>query len=244
MKAILTGHTRGLGAAIAEELLLRQVTVLGVARQRNAELDKRFPSMLQQAEVDLADSAALLRWFDGGTLQRFVAGSENLLLINNAGIVQPVGPIRTQDPLAIAQAISLNVAAPLMLAGAVAAAGGDASALRILHVSSGAARNAYPGWSIYCATKAALDQHARAVALDNVAHLRICSLAPGVIDTDMQTAIRATPLEQFPLRERFEGLKRDGQLASPGDCARRLVEYLLSEKFGQVPVADLRETGN
>jgi len=243
MKAILTGHTRGLGAAIAEELLLRQIAVLGIARKRNGVLEKRFPSLLQQAEVDLADSAAMLRWLDSGALQGFVAGGEDLLLVNNAGVVQPVGPIRTQDPLAIAQAISLNVAAPLMLAGAVAAACGDARELRILHVSSGAARSAYPGWSIYCATKAALDQHARAVALDNAANLRICSLAPGVIDTDMQTAIRATPLEQFPLRERFEGLKRDGQLASPEDCARRLVEYLLSGQFGHAPVADLRAGG-
>jgi benzil reductase ((S)-benzoin forming) len=243
MKAILTGHTRGLGAAIAEELLLRNIMVLGVSRKRNDALEKRFPALLRQAEVDLSDSAALLRWLESGTLQGFVAAGEDLLLINNAGVVQPVGPIRTQEPLAIAQAVSLNVAAPLMLAGAVAAAGGDASEVRILHVSSGAARNAYPGWSIYCATKAALDQHARAAALDNAANLRICSLAPGVIDTDMQTAIRATPLEQFPLRERFDGLKRDGQLASPGDCARRLVEYLLSEQFGQLPVADLRETG-
>jgi NAD(P)-dependent dehydrogenase (short-subunit alcohol dehydrogenase family) len=243
MKAILTGHTRGLGAAIAEELLLRQIAVLGVARKRNAALEKRFPNLLLQAEVDLADSAALLRWLESGALQGFVAGGEDLLLVNNAGVVQPVGPLRTQEPLAIAQAIGLNVTAPLILAGAVAVAGGDTSEVRILHVSSGAARNAYPGWSVYCATKAALDQHARAVALDNASNLRICSLAPGVIDTDMQAAIRATPLERFLLRERFEGLKRDGQLASPEDCARRLVEYLLSGQFGQMPVADLREVG-
>lgn len=243
MKAILTGHTRGLGAAIAAELLIRHVAVLGMARHRNAELEKRFPTELEQVELDLADAGALARWLADGALQRFVADGKKVLLINNAGIVQPVGPLDTQDAGTIAQAIGLNVTAPLMLAAAVAASCRDASDVRILHVSSGAARNAYPGWSIYCATKAALDHHARAVALDGTPYLRICSLAPGVIDTDMQAAIRATPIEHFPLRERFEGLKRTGQLVSPADCARRLVDYLLSERFGQMPVADLREVG-
>ncbi len=241
MKAILTGHTRGLGAAIAQELLARDIEVLGVSRNNNSELAKKYPSTLAQATIDLADSAAVARWLAGDDLQRFVAGCETVLLINNAGIVQPVGPIESQDTATIAQAVALNVAAPLMLSSAVAAISRDATDLRILHISSGAARNAYSGWSVYCATKAALDHHARAVAQDQSAGVRICSLAPGVIDTDMQAEIRATPLEQFPLRERFEGLKREGQLSNPVDCAGKLIDYLLSKQFGQLPVADLRE---
>ncbi|HEX2530417.1 MAG TPA: SDR family oxidoreductase [Burkholderiaceae bacterium] len=241
MKAILTGHTRGLGAAIAEELLSRKIAVLGVARNRNLELEKRFPALLEQTKVDLSDSTALARWLAGDALRRFVAGCKNVLLVNNAGIVQPVGPLQTQDAATIAQAVGLNVAAPLMLSSAVTAAGRDADDIRILHISSGAARSAYPGWSVYCATKAALDQHARAVALDRTPHVRICSLAPGVIDTDMQAEIRATPPERFPSRARFVELKRDGRLASPGECAAKLVDYLLGKQFGQVPVADLRE---
>ena len=58
MKAILTGHTRGLGAAIAQELLSRDIAVLGLARNRNAALRKQFPSIFREAEIDLADSAA------------------------------------------------------------------------------------------------------------------------------------------------------------------------------------------
>ena len=137
--------------------------------------------------------------------------------------------------------MSLNVAAPLMLSAALARAGEPGVERRILHVSSGAARNAYPGWSVYCATKAALDLHAKAVALDATPALRVCSLAPGVVDTDMQAEIRATSADRFPMRERFEAMKRDGALVSADDCARRLVAYLTGDAFGSAAATDLRE---
>jgi benzil reductase ((S)-benzoin forming) len=240
IKAILTGHTKGLGAAIAADLLGRGIEVLGLARGTAPALAARFPQALDQVGLDLADSTALAAWLAGGALAARIAGCNTVLLINNAGSVQPVGPLATQDAAAVARAVALNIAAPLMLAGAVAAARALRTECRILHISSGAGRSAYPGWSVYCATKAALDQHARAVAIDHNVNLRICSLAPGVIDTGMQAEIRALPLEQFPLRQRFDALKRDGELANPAECARNLVDFLLGDQFGKTPVADLR----
>jgi benzil reductase ((S)-benzoin forming) len=242
IKAILTGHSRGLGAAIASDLLERNIGVMGIARATNDTLEQRFPATLRQVRLDLSDTAAVAQWLAGMPLHSFLAGSSTVLLINNAGTVQPVGLPATLDPQAVARAVSLNVAIPLMLASAVAAATASAVDRRILHVSSGAGRHAYPGWNIYCATKAALDHHARAVALEQPSGLRICSLAPGIIDTDMQAEIRASAVEDFPLRERFDALKRNGELSAPAQTARRLVDYLLSDAFGQTAVADLRET--
>jgi benzil reductase ((S)-benzoin forming) len=242
MKAVLTGHSRGLGAALADTLLARNIPVLALARHGNTELGTRYPDTLEQVAVDLSDPNALTRWLASGALRSFLGGSETALLINNAGTVQPVGPIQTHDPSAIVRAIDLNVATPMILAAAFTAASPETSEKRIVHVSSGAARTAYPGWSVYCATKAALDQHARAAALDRVPGLRICSLAPGIVDTDMQAEIRATSAAQFPLREKFDALKRGGNLVSPADCASQLVDYLLHPAFGEDPVADLRDT--
>jgi len=137
--------------------------------------------------------------------------------------------------------VSVNVTAPLLLGDAFVAATSACTDRRVLHVSSGAARSAYAGWSIYCAGKAALDQHARAAAEDAVNGLRVASVAPGVVDTQMQSTIRATGREDFPARAKFEALKRDGLLQRPEDAGKRLVDYLLSDSFGSRPAVDLRE---
>jgi len=232
-KVIVTGHTRGLGAAIAAELKARGLAVLGLARGRSALAG------IEQAEVDMADPAALQAWLAGPTLRDFLADADTAYLVNNAGVVTPVGSLAAQAPAAVLQAVMLNVGAPLALAAAFVQAAPDA-ARRILHISSGAGRNAYPGWAVYCATKAALDQHARAVQLDGDPRVLAVSLAPGVIDTDMQAAIRAMPDANFPLRERFVELKDTGGLTSPEDCARNLADYLLAPGFGREAVDDLR----
>lgn len=239
--SIVTGHSRGLGAALAARLLEQGIPVLGLSRAGHPALAERFPERLREARLDLADTAALLDWLDQPQLAEALSGVERVFLINNAATLQPVGPLGTQDGATLARAVALNVAAPLLLCNAVAAASPAARERRLLHISSGAARTAYPGWSVYCASKAALDQHARACALDNLPGLRIASLAPGVIDTGMQAEIRSTPLQAFPLRPRFEALQREGQLSRPDDCARRVIDYLLDESFGQPEVADLRD---
>lgn len=232
-KAVVTGHTRGLGAAVAAELQARGIAVLGLARGRSALAG------IAQHEVDMAEPGALQAWLAGDTLRDFLQDADDAFLVNNAGVVTPVGPLAAQDPAQVLRAVALNVGAPLALAAAFVRAA-PTSRRRILHVSSGAARNAYPGWAVYCATKAALDQHARAVLLDGDIDVRACSLAPGVIDTDMQAAIRATPDADFPMRERFVALKDGGALDTPEDCARKLVDYLLARGFGSEPVDDLR----
>lgn len=240
MKAILTGHSRGLGAALAGTLLERGIPLLGISRQSSAALAAAYPGLLHEACLDLADTATVLGWLAGDALQDFLAGHDGpLLLINNAGVLGPMAALAAQDVGEIARAVAVNVTAPLLLSAALARR--HAGELRILHISSGAARTSYAGWSIYGATKAALDHHARCVVADARASVRICSLAPGVIDTGMQDAIRAASEKNFPLRDRFVALHAEGRLSAPDSVALAAVDYLLGEKFGSQPVADLRE---
>ena len=70
---------------------------------------------------------------------------------------------------------------------------------------------------------------------------KVCSLAPGVIDTDMQVQLRGADVAHFPDRGSFEGLKTNGQLTSPEEAARRVLAYLARPDFGEQPVADVRD---
>lgn len=239
--AIVTGHSRGLGAAIAEHLLSRGTRVLGLSRHGNASLAARFPEKLEQHALDVADAAALQRWVAAGALGAFAGASETPLLVNNAGVLQPIGPLETQSPELVSRAIAVNVGAVLALSAAFVQATEGARERRILHVSSGAGRKPYAGWSIYCATKAAIDHHARCVALDRTPGLLISSVAPGVVDTEMQAEIRASSDERFPDRPRFVAMHRDKALPSPEQTGGRLVEYLLSDAFGREAVFELRD---
>lgn len=241
MKAIITGHSRGLGAAMAENLLERQIGVLGLSRSLNESLQERYTDLLQQRSIDMTVPANLVAWLESDELSGFLAEDEQVMLINNAGIVDPIGPAGSLDHDTITRAVGLNVTAPLLLADAFIAATNGRAERRIMHVSSGAGRNAYAGWSIYCATKAALDHHAATVKQDECPNLRIASVAPGVIDTEMQTTIRSTPAERFVNRDTFVQLKETGALASPEQRGREMVDFLMAEGFGQNAIADIRD---
>ncbi len=256
--AIVTGHSRGLGLAMVDALAVQGFRVLALARSAVPGLDGRYPDQVTQVAIDLVDSAALADFLSTGMLIEHVDRSTQSILINNAGTVQPVGPAgigigvgaeAAKQANAIAQAVTLNLAAPLMLTAAFVAATGSVADRRVAHVSSGAGRSAYAGWSVYCATKAGLDHHARAVHLDAqqsqaasspIAGLRIASIAPGVVDTAMQAEIRALPPGSFPVQDRFHALKRDGALASPEAAARQVIDHILSDGFGSNPVVDVR----
>lgn len=247
---VITGHSRGLGAALAENFLRRGFAVLGLARSENPELEAlaaraaalpEGAGKLRQVAIDLADTDGLLAWLNGPALRDFLAPARAVYLINNAGLLQPVGPLGTQDDAALVRNVAVNVTAPMLLANALMATAPGGVDCRILHISSGVGRRPCAGWSVYAATKAALDHHARSAALDNLATLRIASIAPGVIDTDMQAEIRTSDPAHFPLLPQFHALKRDGLLSSPADCADKLARYLTSAGFSSGDVLDLRE---
>src|SRR5690606_23678481 len=128
------------------------------------------------------------------------SGAKRYVLINNAGTVEPIGRSDSlHSPAAVIAAFALNVTAAVSLTAAflqhTSSLGGER---RILNISSGAGRNAMPGWGVYCATKAALDRYTEVLAAEHPPDTRVVSLAPGVIDTAMQQTIRDSNSTDFP----------------------------------------------
>jgi NAD(P)-dependent dehydrogenase (short-subunit alcohol dehydrogenase family) len=117
---------------------------------------------------------------------------------------------------------------------------------KVLNISSGLGRRAMASQSGYCAAKAGLDHFTRCLALEEALKpngAKVCSLAPGVIDTDMQVELRSGDDRQFPDRQAFVAMKANGQLTSPQDAAQRILAYLQSPAFGSEAIADIREVG-
>ena len=115
---------------------------------------------------------------------------------------------------------------------------------RIMHISSGAAASPYYGWSAYCTGKAGIEMFSQCIAAeqqDAAYPVESMAVAPGIIDTDMQTAIRGTTDEQFIHRKRFVELKERGQLAAPSLAGKHLARLLLGDEFKSGGSIDIRD---
>lgn len=245
---ILTGASRGMGLALAEQLCQADAILLCIARKPALSLQslaQRSGARLEQWPVNLVDAlpvAERLRVWLGEQDAGRVASAT---LINNAAIVGPVGALEAAGASDIADALRVDLEAPMMLTASFLAATARWSAPRkVLNISSGLARRPMAGSALYCAAKAGMDHYSRCVALEQAAlanGARIVSLAPGVIDTDMQTDLRASDPAAFPERAGFVNLKETGSLATPADAARRVLAYLARADFGAQPVADVRD---
>lgn len=192
--ALITGASRGIGAATARVFARAGASVLLAARTR-AEIDSLA------AEIRAGGGAAESCACDVSRHEEVVAAvalAERRfgpldILVNNAGIIDPIGRILDLSPEDWNRVLDVNVKGVFhgiraTLPGMRARRSGV-----IVNISSGAATKPYEGWSAYCASKAAVLMLTRAVDLEEAdAGVRIVGLSPGTVATHMQVAIRAS----------------------------------------------------
>jgi len=242
---VVTGTTSGIGLALTRLLLARGWRVLGAARR---EAPLAHPGY-RHVRLDVGDLDALEAFCAGPLAEALgAAGVARLGLVNGAAVLGPVGPTLRLGAAALARAHAVNAVAPVRLMGALLA-GAAGRPLRIVNVSSGAATRAYAGWSAYCATKAALRMAGQVVAAEAAAFpagaagppdLAVVSYEPGVVDTEMQAAVRETVRQDFPALDRFLDLHATGALAAPERPAAEIAALL---ERGGGPVFEERRLG-
>jgi NAD(P)-dependent dehydrogenase (short-subunit alcohol dehydrogenase family) len=242
---IVTGASRGLGRAIAEQLLQPGHHVLAIARRTEPALEalaRERGAALTAWPQDLADAPAAARRLADWLARQPPADAA---LINNAAALSEPAPLGDSDLDDLSQAARVGLEAPLLLSAAfLQATRGWGTDRRILNISSGLGRRAMAGSASYCAVKAGMDHFSRAVALEEAARpggARIVSLAPGIIDTDMQVQLRSADRSRFPEGAQFEAFKTEGRLDSPAAAAAKVLRFLAREDFGREPVADVRQ---
>jgi benzil reductase ((S)-benzoin forming) len=200
---------------------------------------------LAQWSLDLHDGAAasaqLGKWLGLFLGDEFASAT----LINNAAIVPRIGPLRDLPASEIATVLRVGLEAPMQLTAAFLRATGHwGGARKVLNISSGNGRRAVASMASYSAAKAGMDHYSRVVALEEAAKpngAKICSLAPGIIDTDMQTLVREADANVFPDKAVFVEYKTGGHLLTPEAAAKRVLAYLTRADFGVNPVADVRD---
>jgi benzil reductase ((S)-benzoin forming) len=237
---VVTGTTRGLGKALAE----------AIARSPENELvsmgrapDRALASGVH-LEADLADRRSLERACDRIDARVRGRSYAKAVLVNNAGVVAPVGPLEAIPADALEENLVVNLVAPLLLMRRfLIATEGAAPIRRIVNISSGAARRPLFGWSGYCSAKAGLEMASRVVALEAATRglaVEVASLAPGVIDTNMQTHVRSRSPEMFVDVERFKHMKEAGQLRPAEDVAADILRAESEGRLASDAVLDLR----
>lgn len=214
---VISGVSRGLGAALAQAVLARGDRLIGISRT---------PSPLGvHIAHDLAQPTGLAEKLAPRLRAEITPPVRRYVLVNNAGVLAPIGT--DYDAADIERNLMVNLAASIALSRAFLDILAEVAADKlVVNISSGAATRPFHGWSLYCAAKAGLEHFGRCLALEQqtAAHpADVVSISPGVIDTDMQAAIRAARPEQFPDLPRFQALHAGGALATPDAIADKLL---------------------
>jgi benzil reductase ((S)-benzoin forming) len=229
--AIVTGSSSGIGEELSRQLLEQGWDVIGLARRPAKVTSPRYTHF----SVDLGDVGRLAARLDAD-LTPLVAAADlaRVALVNNAADVALLGQVDQLDPAAMLHACAINTVAPVVLMGWALRTVRSSVPLRIVNVSSGAAVEAFPGLGAYGATKAALRMAGMVLGTEldlraAAGHQRdasIWSYEPGVVETPMQEAVRATTAERVPIVGVFHQLRDEGRVLPVSVPAREIVSYL------------------
>jgi benzil reductase ((S)-benzoin forming) len=245
---IITGASRGMGLAMAQQLIVARHQLVCISRKTSDSLEalaSQHATKLEQWSHDLADAVPACERLRAWLAECDDKAFASTTLINNAALLPKLSPLRDASASDIAITLRVGLESVMQLTAAFLGATQRWTCPRyVLNISSGNGRRAMASQSIYSAVKAGMDHYTRCVAEEEklVANgAKLCSLAPGIIDTDMQTHIRDTDPAKFPAHQAFVEYKRDGHLLTPEAGAARVLAYLARADFGVNPVADVRD---
>lgn len=230
---VVTGASKGLGRSICEILATNGFTVVGIARN-SIELSS-LENYLKKINPKSATFACDLSSENQiATTAAKITNDFPIIhgLIHNAGIIGPVGSMFNVETNLWNETIQVNLLAVQQLTKLLYTSMVKAQRCRVTTISSGAAVNSLESWSAYCTSKAGLEMWTRSLADEGSSHgISAVSIAPGIVDTDMQVTIRSVSVDDFPMVERFIGFHKNGDLVAPDAVAESLYELITSHSM-------------
>lgn len=253
--SIITGATGGLGQAIAQYVRNKNGGLILIARNldklRSTEewLNSGNSSVLETIAADLSIENDLLR-IEQYLLEIFEKHKDvkEIFVFNNASVIDPIKLIEDISFNEIKDALTLNIASPLVLSALMIRMKKKVGLPRInvINISSGVSLYPVVGWSAYCISKAGLNMLSKCISAEGAQeHLDIfsVSLNPGAIDTSMQEKIRNADGDKVPATKKFESLFNDGKLQKPAAVAEKIFRVLEMEAYANGDFIDLNLIG-
>ena len=219
--AIVTGASRGIGEAVARSFGASGVKVVLAARsvgkcETIAGEIKAAGGEAIAVACDVSDFKAVASLAEE-TRQVFGPPS---ILINNAGVIEPIGSLLDSSPEDWASNVGINLLGVYHCIRACLSDLLEANGV-VINVSSGAAHTPLEGWSAYCSSKAGVAMLTKATALEYAeSGLRVFGFAPGTVDTEMQVKIRASGINPVSQMTREEH--------APAEVPAQVIGYLCS----------------
>jgi len=232
----ITGTSSGIGKAIAEQALQNDDSIVyGFSRTCCIQHTNYIHKVVDLSNVDEVINLNIVKHPE----------AYKVVLINNAGTIGEIKPLGKQTNESIVNVFNINTICPVILANKfIQTYNGLDVSIVIINISSGAARHPIESWAPYCASKAAIDMFSQVLQAENgyeASNIKVFSVAPGIVDTNMQLQVRASNPKDFMHHEKFVGYKKNGQLVTPESVAQKILKIAEKPLDHQNVLVDVRE---
>ena len=228
--ALITGTSSGIGKALAKLLLSENYLVFGYSRTNQIE-NKNFTF----TKIDLSNMEEVqkLKLPD-------IDVASDFLLVNNAATIGSILPIHKKTNEEILREYNLNIISPTLLSRKFINNYANNKKL-LINISSGAANKPIPSWSTYCATKSGLDMLTKVIHKEKHENLKIFSIHPGVVNTNMQKEIRRSDTNFFPIKQQFIDYYNKNELFSVDFVALKIFQIIAKNEDLNEIILNLRD---
>ncbi len=246
---IITGASKGFGKELAKQLIDPGLVLHLVARSDMTDFTREIQEKNGHAiayQFDLSETSHIPILMEQIFLNIELKKADGIVLINNAGLLKPIGPVGKYPANEYLANLEVNFVAPIILTHQFVHKFQVIKAQkRVVMISSGAADKAYHGWSHYCSTKAGINRFMEVLALEQESEphpIQVFAFNPGMMETAMQQEIRKQNKQNFRFVEKFVKAKESGIVGDPAGIGKKLKQVLWSSAFPTgkvVKVSDL-----
>ena len=225
---LVTGASKGIGLELSLSLASSGINVILLARDTPALEQSRDMVQLTLASVssivcDLADNQSI----DTAIVELKNNFQKIDGIVHNGGMISPIMPMSKAPSDAWAENIQVNLIGVQRLTKGIYSLMQASEHCRVTTISSGASLRPLESWSSYCVAKAGQDMWARCLAEEGMKDgITAISIAPGIVNTDMQKEIRSADSEDFPSLSSFVGYYENGDLSDAKDVAKKLLPLI------------------